>query len=107
MTPIGGKTLVRMRMQGKRPPGFVVVTESPLVATHFRNPLRSMHVLMFDPAQDYDWRVIHGLDVGLITELPREKVTSLCAAIFAAEPSRFHAHYHATDEHDLVIDGTR
>lgn len=106
MIPVGAKSLLRMRMAGKRPQGFVVVTESPAIAKHFRNPLRDMHVIVFDPEKDYDWTVLHGLPVGFITNAERSLVAKTCAAIFDAGPSRLHAHYHGRyeTEHDWIIE---
>lgn len=103
MIPVGGTRLVELRSKGKRPPGFIAVTERRDVAASFTR--RGMFALSFDPGRDYEWTVLHGLDVGFVTWLPREKVTAICMAILAVAPRSFNATYHGKyeTEHDHVL----
>lgn len=102
--PAGGKTLAALRQQRKRPEGFIVVTDDRSVARHFRNPLRSMCVLTFEPGKVYDWRVLHRLDVALITSSKREDVADICRAILEVEPLSFAANYHGDPvPRDVII----
>jgi hypothetical protein len=96
--PSGGKTLELMRLKGKRPPGFVVITESSKIASHYRNPLRSIFVLRIEPGKSYDWRVVHGLDVLVDTELDRSTVAPMCQALLEVGPKSFRVHYHGRHE---------
>lgn len=101
--PYGGRDLVEMRSKGKRPPGFIAVTERKDVAASFGR--RGLFALTFQPGRDYDWTLLHGLDVAIVTWLPREKVTDMCVAILAVAPRSFNATYHGKyeTEHDHVI----
>lgn len=96
-----------MRERGARPPGFIVATEDARIARNARN--RGLYSLVFDPEKPQDWRSIHGLWVGLITYLPREKVSHVCQAILEAEPSMFGATYYGKHdiEHDRILSATR
>jgi hypothetical protein len=101
--PVGGRQLASMRMARKRPPGFIVVTEDRDLARNARKD--GFHVLTFDPAESYDWRMVHGLDVGLVTRLERAAVSATCLAILDVQPQAFHAHYFTRlgPEHDRII----
>lgn len=102
MMPIGGKTLFEMRMQGARPPGFIVVTESREVARNARQ--RELYPLIFEEGKAYDWTLLRGLQVRICTHLRREKVAPICASIFEAEPLTLACTYYNDDpEHDTVI----
>lgn len=96
--PIGGKTLELMRLKGKRPPGFIVVTESKEIASFYRNPLRAIFVLRIEPGESYDWRVVHGLDVLVDTELDRPAVAPMCQALLDVGLRSFRVHYHGRHE---------
>lgn len=101
--PIGGKTLEAMRQKGKRPPGFILVTEARDIAANYRK--RDIYPLVFEPEKAYDWTVIHGLDVQFVTRLPRGAVGSTCLAILNAAPRTLYATYHGRHEieKDAVI----
>jgi hypothetical protein len=104
---IGAKHLESMRHAGKRPPGFVVLTESKFIAKNARN--RELYPLIFDPEKTQDWRIIHGLWVGLVTYLPREKVAPICQEILNAGPSCFGITYlgYKEIEHERVVSAIR
>jgi hypothetical protein len=102
MTPTGGKHLLQMRMAGKRPPGFIVVTEDRQIARNARS--RDLYPLVFDEGCAYDWTLIHGLNVHVCTHLMREKTSAVCRAIFDAEPLTLHCtHYRDDPLHEAVI----
>lgn len=88
MTPIGGKYLADMRLAGKRPPGAVWVTDHREVARRVRDRIHS-YALIVDFEQTYDMRLLHGLDVALWTETPRQKAAGVCQAILEADPRSF------------------
>lgn len=100
---IGGRALELMRQGGKRPPGFIVVTECRAIAS--RNRKRDLYPLVFEPGKTYDWRVIHGLDVRLVTWLRRDEVAPVCMEILESGPLTFNATYYTENsvEHDHVI----
>lgn len=99
---IGAPALIAMRLRGIRPPGMVVVTESQDIARNARQ--RDLYPLVFDPDVEEDWRLIHGLNVGLCTRLERPQVASVCIAILNAEPRRFGVTYLGEEvEHDTII----
>lgn len=103
MTPSGAAELARMRFAGKRPAGFIVVTEAKEVAR--RAVKGGFHPLVFDPSKDYDWRVVKSLDVAVVTRLKRDAVAQTCRAIFDADPHSFCVTYDdgKTFEHEAVI----
>jgi hypothetical protein len=103
MIASGAKHLGNMRVAGKRPPGFVVVTDSREIAENARQ--RDLYPVVFEPGARYDWRVLHGLDVRLVTCLQRAEVAEICQHILEVNPATFHATYfgeHET-EHDTII----
>lgn len=104
---IGAVTLRQMREKGLRPPGFVVVTESKAIAKNARE--RGLFPLVFDPDKPDDWRLIHGLWVGLITYLPREKVAPIAQGILGAEPWQFGITYFGkyAVEHERIVSAAR
>lgn len=95
MMPVGGKTLIAMRSQGLRPPGFIVVTEDRELARNARS--KELYPLVFDPAEVYDWRLLHGLTAHVLTYLKREQVAKVCAGIFDAQPCALYASYYNDD----------
>ena len=104
MSP-GFRELVAMRLAGKRPPGFVVVTEVDDIARHFRHPHRSMCALIFKPGETYDWRLLHALDVAIVTRLDRAAVAPLCQDLLEIEPRSFAVTYNGEHgaEYDAII----
>jgi hypothetical protein len=105
MIPGRGRELIAMRLASKRPPGFVVVTEHHAIAERFRHPRCGMFALTFNPGESYDWRMLHGLDVRVITELERPLVAPLCQAILGIEPTTLYVTYRGkyADEYDAII----
>lgn len=107
MTPAGFATLARIRLSGKRPRGFIVVTEAKDIASTARR--RDLCPLVFEPGKSYDWRVLKALDVRLITRLKRDTVAPVCMAILEADPRSFWATYDDGEafEHEWVIRAAR
>jgi len=91
-------------MRGARPLGMVIVTESRDIARNARQ--RDLYPVLFNPDQTEDWRVLHGLNVGLCTYLDRAKVVRTCQEILAAEPRAFAVTYFggAEIEHERIVD---
>lgn len=107
MKPFGADTLEQMRMQGKRPAGFIVVTECPGIARTARQ--RGFYPLTFSAGKEYDWRAVRGLRVQVVTKLKREAVASICLGIMDAEPENFGVTYDDGKdfEHDWAIHAAR
>lgn len=99
----GGKTLIDMRRSGVRPPGMVIVTESGEIARNARQ--RDLYPLVFSLESEEDWRLVHGLNVGLCTRLDRPKVAPICMAILEARPRLFGVTYLGGEEieHETII----
>jgi hypothetical protein len=105
--PRGADQLERMRLSGKRPAGFIVVTEDADIARNARQ--QDFCSLVFDPAAAHDWRALKGLDVRLVTNLARSAAAPACLAIVDADPVTFCATYFSRHdiEHDWVIRAAR
>lgn len=55
MIPVNAKSIVKARMQGFRPDELILVSLIGMISE--RN-----HTVLADPAQQYDWRWMRGLD---------------------------------------------
>jgi hypothetical protein len=107
MKPFGADTLERMRMQGKRPAGFIVITECRDIARTARE--RGLYPITFTAGKAYDWRAVKGLRVQVVTKLRREAVASICLGIMESEPENFGVTYDDGKdfEQDWVIHAAR
>lgn len=108
MKPHGAVQLEQMRFAGKRPPGFIVVTECRGIAKTARR--RGFYPLVFTPGEAHDWRSLKGLRVRIITKLARAALASTCIDIVGADPGTFAVTYsdHRNSlEHEWVIDAAR
>lgn len=94
--------LERMRFAGKRPAGFIVVTESREIAFSARR--HGFLPIVFNPAKPHDWRVLKALDVALVTRLKREQVAQACVDVMDADPRSFVVTYDdgETCQHETV-----
>lgn len=101
--PPGGKTILAARMQGKRPAGSVVVTDSPRVVRNARN--RGMAAILVRWDGNYDLRILHALDITMLVaiERDRQKTVPVAQQILEAQPRSFLARYWATDESEWVV----
>jgi hypothetical protein len=102
--PIGGSSLMAIRLQGQRPPGTIWVTDDRTLARRARERLQAC-ALIVDFEREYDMRCVHGLDVCLHSNGRREKTVDVSQAILAVEPHSFRV-WIGTEQTEWVIPWT-
>ena len=75
--------LMKMRQSHKRPT-VVVVTDDYFTANNAKKS--GLSPLIVKPGSTYDWRVVRGLNVMLITHKKRETLTDIVKSIFDQNP---------------------